>query len=178
MAMMPFSTAQANTTAILDVVFVNTDRGSFSQEDIQAYLGYVDNAAQFWSIAPAVTVSTQYHARAYTTLDWIDLYKDIPTLYIVYTHGTALLSGTHGTASHQFMFAVTTSASPWPDATIAHEFGHLYFGLPDWYLDGECNQTDIMCNHVQAYLNGVIGCKSLAYLGSPCMSVSLPLIRH
>lgn len=183
MAMTPFSTAQAtntvasHTTDILDVVFVDTDRGAFTQNDRNEYLGYIGNVSRFWNITPAITVSSQYVARAYMNLDWIDLYKDIPTLYIVYTNGTALIHGSHGTAAYDFMFAVTTDSSPWPEATIAHEFGHLYFGLPDLYKEN-CNTTDIMCNHVEAYRLGKIGCQSLAILGRPCMSVALPLIRH
>src|SRR5687768_5019194 len=92
----------------LDIVFVNTDRGSFG--DTTAYVTNVRNALSFWDISPALSVSTQYHARAYANLDWVDLYKDIPTLYIVYTSGASLASGTHGTASYDFMFAVITTS--------------------------------------------------------------------
>jgi hypothetical protein len=169
--------AQQDITPRLDIVFVDTDRGSFTDEDIQEYLTTVDDALAFWDISPALSVSRQYVARAYMNLDYIDLYKDIPTLYVVYTNGTALVHGSHGTASYTFMFAVTSNSAPWPAATLSHEFGHLFFGLPDLYHQGDCVITDIMCNHVQAYKIDFIGCQSLALLHMPCNKVALPLVQ-
>jgi len=171
----PRAYAERNQQDQLNIVFVNTDRGSFTDTD--KYIEYVTHALEFWGITPALSISTQYHARAYENFEWIDLYKDELTLYIVYTNGAAFVTGTHGAASYELMFAVITSSSSWPEAIIAHEFGHLMFGLPDLYHDNPCNVTDIMCNPVQAYRMGMIGCQSLATLGKPCMFVSLPLIH-
>lgn len=169
---------QAQQQDILDIVFIDTDRGSFTDDDIQQYLTTVDDALAFWDISPALSTSRQYVARAYMNLDYVDLYKDIPTLYVVYTNGAALVHGSHGTASYTFMFAVTSNSSPWPAATLSHEFGHLFFGLPDLYHTGDCIITDIMCNHVQAYKLGIIGCQSLALLHQPCSTVALPLVHY
>lgn len=60
-------------------------------------------------------------------------------------------------------------------AVLAHELGHVLFGLPDWYRAPElCAHPDIMCDHVAAFQRGFIGCASLAFIGTPCHEVFIP----
>jgi len=65
---------------------------------------------------------------------------------------------------------------PGPDglaATLAHELGHAVFGLVDLIGD----PVDIMSPAlVSAYQAGVIGCRSRAALGAPCLAIYLPLV--
>lgn len=50
---------------------------------------------------------------------------------------------------------------PFRSAVVAHELGHVLFGLPDWYLQsGACEFIDVMCEPVSAYYSRIIGCRS------------------
>ena len=60
---------------------------------------------------------------------------------------------------------------PWlTQAVIAHELGHVLYRLPDWYNDDPtcARGIDIMCNASAGYINGIVGCRSMAWLGYPC----------
>lgn len=58
-------------------------------------------------------------------------------------------------------------------ATIAHELGHVVYGLPHQYQDA----GDIMgLAPIVAYQQRFLGCSTLAQLGAPCRQVWLPLI--
>ena len=60
-------------------------------------------------------------------------------------------------------------------ATIAHELGHVVYGLPHQYQEA----TDIMgLDPIVAYQHHWIGCASLAELGAPCQSVWLPVVMR
>lgn len=60
-------------------------------------------------------------------------------------------------------------------ATLAHELGHVLYGLPD---RGWCSD-DLMCSPspVAAYRAGWLGCRTLETLGAPCARVWVPLIQ-
>lgn len=57
-----------------------------------------------------------------------------------------------------------------PQAAMTHELGHVLYQLPDWYTtDPSCSRgIDIMCNSSAGYINGIVGCRSMAWLGYPC----------
>jgi hypothetical protein len=60
---------------------------------------------------------------------------------------------------------------PWAtQAAITHELGHVLYQLPDWYTtDPTCSRgIDIMCHSSAGYINGIVGCRSMAWLGYPC----------
>lgn len=57
-------------------------------------------------------------------------------------------------------------------AALAHELGHAVYQLDDLAADGS---LDIMAwPIVSAYQAGAIGCRSLAALGAPCLTIYLP----
>lgn len=79
---------------------------------------------------------------------------------------------------YRFAFAVEygfPGANGFP-ATIAHESGHVLYSLPDLYRHCGTCPPDIMRWPVPAFDLYFIGCESLATLGSPCKTVSLPII--
>lgn len=57
-------------------------------------------------------------------------------------------------------------------ATVAHEFGHVAYKLPDLY-HAPCS-LDIMCREWEVFESGFVGCVSLEQLGRPCTQVFLP----
>ena len=58
-------------------------------------------------------------------------------------------------------------------ATMAHELGHVVYGLPHQYQAA----IDIMgLDPTPAYQRRTIGCATLARLGRPCVAVWLPLV--
>lgn len=61
-------------------------------------------------------------------------------------------------------------------ATIAHESGHVLYSLPDLYWLCSTCPPDIMRWPVPAFDLHFVGCESLATIGSPCETRSLPLI--
>lgn len=71
--------------------------------------------------------------------------------------------------------AVTSWSAGGLTANLAHELGHVLYGLPDLYELGRgCLEVDIMCEPATAYGQGWIGCRSLAALGVGCHRVWLP----
>jgi hypothetical protein len=83
-----------------------------------------------------------------------------------------------GYAQDYYRFVVVQNTH-YAETTIAHELGHVLYGLPDWYQQQACSIPDIMCalplSH-QAYNQGRRGCYTQAFLGSPCDSIYLPMI--
>lgn len=58
-------------------------------------------------------------------------------------------------------------------ATMAHELGHVVYGLPHQYQAS----NDVMgLDPLTAYQRRSIGCASLAELGRPCARIYLPLV--
>lgn len=102
-------------------------------------------------------------------------------LYLVANHAThrGLLGGGYaGFAAPAYRAAVVTTWSAGGAApAIAHELGHVLYGLPDLYtVPGGCAETDIMCEPTSAYRQRWIGCESLAALGAACNRAWLPVV--
>lgn len=147
----------------------------------------VVGAISFWqTLAPTPTQLTVTDTRMITvtgdplaSLDWslpylTDASPDV-TIFIIDTstnHGRLLgFAAGEAQAYYGAVWAVL-DGYPGPDglaATLAHELGHVLYGLPD--APGQ----DIMGYPVAAYHARFIGCTSLAALGAPCRAFYLPV---
>lgn len=95
------------------------------------------------------------------------------------------LLGSAGYPSEYFSFIVVIlDASPISlAAQIAHEMGHIYFYLPDFYKTNPCQGIDIMCYPQKAYERKFYGCLTKQFLadkgfGQACYRVNLPFITQ
>jgi xanthosine utilization system XapX-like protein len=153
--------------------------GEYTPAETVAALERVRRAAAWWEQrAPApVYAQVEQGATLAAPADLEAWLADIPphdvyTVYIV--KAPALPGGTHGAASHAMRLALVTYDAPLsPDAVMAHELGHLLYDLRHTCPS---EGSDIMCNHIEAWRLGRLGCGTLAQLGAPCQRVGLPLM--
>lgn len=75
-----------------------------------------------------------------------------------------------GLATPDHIWAVSGGMLP---ATLAHEMGHAFYGLPD---TRDCLELDIMCQVTfeAAYRSSIVGRTTRAALGLPCWTLALP----
>lgn len=112
---------------------------------------------------------------------YVTFENQILEIYIVANaHSGKMLYGHAGYAAPNYraVFVVSDSVTGLAPA-IAHELGHVLYGLPDLYnIPGACRAPDIMCYPAAPYRAGIVGCLSLAYLGNACERTYLPQVRH
>lgn len=176
----------------IHVVFLTPPGETTTPAEISEGVGSVTSALRWWQelLPPPLTITSTISDVAV-----------LPTTTEVYTNPVSTYLSLAGTnLDTLYVFVVDNSSSqrqfyegqtvglayahmatwvvlnPRDAAAIqAHEFGHLYFMLPDWYLSPPCMETDIMCLTDIAYPNKSIGCQSLEWLGHPCKKVFIPL---
>jgi hypothetical protein len=166
------------------VVLVATDEGGYTDEQRADILARVERALAFWydrapqAIATTVEAAAPLAAPGDLALWVADLTPHSEhTVYVVNNEATGLPlpGGSYGAASHALRFALVTSRAPLSaEAVLAHEFGHLLYGLRHVCPDG--GGSDIMCNHVGAYRLGKLGCGTLGQLGRPCQRLGLMMV--
>ncbi len=159
----------------LHIVFVNTPVNQSTVDSTQRALDY-------WSaVKPANvsigTVSTVAMSEQPINIIVNTFHTEL-TLYIISQQGPILSDGAsiaHGVAL-PFEFAAVTTTVPIGniETLIAHELGHLLYGLPE--LCGG-NGSDVMCDPINAYPFRY-GCATLAELGKPCYNQNLPLLAQ
>jgi len=90
--------------------------------------------------------------------------------------GQRLLHGRYlGMAADGYHAMFAVGGTPYTAAIVAHELGHVLFGLDDLPL----TTPDLMGNAIGAYRAGGIGCQSRAALGQPCTPrVWLPVVAQ
>lgn len=174
----------------LNVIFVEPVGEIFTDSEKQYALESIRNGYDFWDIPmPEVhTSDLQIASNPYASIitDWCTcvLVADISkTIYVIDNSESKLLlfGNQGGYAQNYFGIAVLVlDAAPVElSARVAHELGHVYYNLPDFYLTpGKCNQEDIMCYPQIPYQHKFKGCLTMELLGTPCYKVSLPLVEH
>lgn len=105
------------------------------------------------------------------------LYVNHDPFYLIPGNGRDVIGTVYGSNA---LVVLDPRQLPWtPQSTVAHELGHILYNLPDWYrTDPTCTRgMDLMCNAEAAYVHGWLGCRSLAWIGSPCKTTYLPLTQ-
>lgn len=165
----------------VDVFLVVPQGETATTQDLERVNQSVSGAISFWSRAPnpvplelrnSMIMTTTLNV--YSTIGWGDPYiQDNTTAIFVILNrnsGKLLFGRVAGVAGLDAMYVVTGGQF---EATVAHEIGHFVYGLPD--LSPPFTR-DIMSTPSWAYPDGVIGCQSLALLGTPCKDIYLPII--
>jgi hypothetical protein len=173
---------------ILWLVFVQPNGETYTPQE-QAYtVQQVTEAAAFWGY----TV-TELHTRkfeiaidpytnsldAWGYVDRVWKPNQAITIYIVDNSisGNYFFNNSSSGYAHIADRWIVVRLNDSLAAVTAHELGHVLYGLPDWYTQaGKCTAIDIMCDANAAYSSGIKGCLTLAFIGHPCYTVSLPLV--
>ncbi len=121
------------------------------------------------TITPTVTTAGDWSYTEPWRKSWVDA-----TIFLVPGDGRGV--------AYPAQRIMIIPMTPFNDATllrptIAHEWGHLGYGLPDLYNDGPC-ALDVMCEPREAYTRGVVGCVTLEALDLPCRKVFVPLAQR
>jgi hypothetical protein len=172
------------------LILITPPGETFTQEEADTYAPKVRRALDWWKELSPVPISSTIVLTSHVTLTSTEVFtypvlatypmlaEDHLTVFIV-DNTVSHLRFHEGKAdgvgfAHRATW-VTTDA--WSFESVqAHEFGHLYFMLPDWYLTGDgCELYDIMCWHAAAYPEKRLGCQTLEFLGHPCRRIYLPV---
>lgn len=168
------------------VVFVEPAGESFNHPHATAAQSAIESAMAFWQgHAQLVIVSTSIISLTGDTFG--DLTWSLPmlapngpvTIFVLdNTLSNARLPGGDVGDAQDYWGAIwVCQFGDVLPAVLAHELGHVLFGLPDWYrVPDACAHPDIMCDHVAAFQRGFIGCQSLAFIGTSCHAAYLPRI--
>lgn len=167
---------------IVYLIFVQPSGEYYTPEEKTAITHTVYRATAFWGYDNILIYENMIYpdqdVYSLPLSEWAVLPQSQPntiTIYVVDNSESRryFFTGYLGYAQDYYRFAAVLSSS-WLAATLAHELGHVLYGLPDWYLS-ECEGIDIMCDAIAAWQIGFIGCKSLAYIGKPCQKYYLPM---
>lgn len=168
---------------LIYLIFVEPSGETYTPQE-QAYtIEQVQHATAFWGYTTQIETSMLYPQQDAFSLP-LDTWATLPsaegsaiTIYVVdNSESRRLFFGSYGGYAQDFYRAATGLSSTFLAATLAHELGHVLYGLPDWYRDPTlCYATDIMCDGVAAYNAGVIGCRTLDFIGRPCEKIYLPI---
>jgi hypothetical protein len=175
--------APADPPRPIHIVYVEPPGAVWTAEERAVARAGVQASLDFWQeLAPAPIALAITSERTITTtgdiyaqLSWSRPYWQPPGLTLFVIDGDQWLLGTSLAQSQTPLGLIWALRSSGDDfaATIAHELGHVAYGLPHQYQDG----GDIMgMTPTAAYQARTIGCASLAQLGRPCAAVWLPLI--
>lgn len=168
---------------ILWLIFVQPSGETYTPQEQSATMQQVSEAAAFWGYDAEIRTSILItNADVFNTS--IDEWSNIPTgnagitVYVVDTSNTnQLFFNSYGGYAQRYYQIITAVKNTNLGATLAHELGHVLYGLPDWYLlPGKCNVIDIMCDAVSAYNKKIKGCNTLEFIGTPCSTVMLPFV--
>jgi len=167
----------------IHIIYVEPPNTVWTTDERAEARAGVQAALDFWQqLAPVPVPLAIASERVITTTDdiyaqlaWSRPYWQPPGLTLFLIDGDQWLLGTSLAQSQTplgLIWALRASGDDFA-ATIAHELGHVVYGLPHQYQDGD----DIMGFAVTAaYQARRIGCASLAELGRPCAQVWLPFI--
>lgn len=168
---------------ILWLIFVQPKGEAYTPQE-QAYtIQQVKEATAFWGYEADIRTAMLLTDKAVFELP-IDQWAAIPTgntgitIFVVDTSkGDQLFFDSYGGYAQRYYQIITAVRNNNLGATVAHELGHVMYGLPDWYLQaGKCVAIDIMCDAVTAYNRKIKGCLTLDFLGTPCYTLHVPLI--
>lgn len=168
---------------ILWLIFVQPKGEAYTPQE-QAYtVTQVREAAAFWGYEADIRTAMLLTDKAVFELP-INQWAAIPTgntgitVFVVDTSkGDQLFFDSYGGYAQRYYQIITAVRNNNLGATVAHELGHVIYGLPDWYLQpGKCAAIDIMCDAVTAYNRKIKGCLTLDFLGTPCYTVRIPLV--
>jgi hypothetical protein len=168
----------------IHIIYVEPPGAVWTAEEQAAARASVQRALDFWQhLAPAPLPLSIASARLITSTD--DIYDQFdwsrpyfagpPDLTLFLIDGATPLLGQYTGQSQTPLGLIWVLYSGGADveATLAHELGHVVYGLPHQYEE----KVDIMgLAPLIAYQVPTIGCASLAALGRPCARVWLPLI--
>lgn len=173
------STAPPEPVEPLRVVFISADAGVFTKAEEAEGLARAARALAFWEARAGLPFPLAVeHGGSFVAEGEVGPWlaelgaHDALTVYVVkvppYPFGPV-----RAYALHELRYAVVTWDAPLgPEAVLAHELGHLLYGLADTY---PCGETDVMCNPSSAYPHR-LGCATLAQLGGRCWQVGLPIV--
>jgi hypothetical protein len=176
----------APPTRPIHIIFVQPEGEQFTNEERVTAARAIADAALFWSAyadfeilsAQSITVT----GDVYHDLVWSNAYLSEGntgmTVFVIDNSNSRLSMDGAAGAAQDYYGAVYVLLYGYPGehalaATLAHEMGHVQWGLPDlpWGRD------DIMSiPPTMAYSHGFIGCGSLEQLGAPCRRLWLPLV--
>jgi hypothetical protein len=170
---------------LIYLIFVQPKGEEYTTQE-QAYsIEQVHKAVGFWGYTATIETAFITTEQDVYTLP-IDSWGILPavegtaiTIYVVdNSQSRSLYFGSYGGYAQDYYRLATGLSSTFLAATLAHELGHVLYGLPDWYRDPTlCYATDIMCDGVAAFNAGVIGCRTLDFIGRPCKKIYLPRIQ-
>lgn len=168
---------------ILWLIFVQPKGEAYTPQEQAITITHVREAAAFWGYEADIHTSFLSTDKA-VFQEPIDQWTILPTgnagitIFVVDTSSsTQLFFDSYGGYAQRYYQIVTAVRNNNLGATVAHELGHVIYGLPDWYLQqGKCTAIDIMCDAVTAYNRKIKGCLTLDFLGTPCYTLHVPLI--
>lgn len=164
---------------IIWLIFVQPSGETFTEQEQQEAVQATQAALNFWNIDAEIRTQIILVDNPYTVPTWAISSQTEKRLYVIdNSQSKSLFFGNlSGYADHYHGFASVVNSSYMP-ATIAHEFGHLWYNADDLYkIPGLCNQLDIMCDAYSAYNANTIGCLTLERIGRTCYRVYLPHIE-
>lgn len=166
------------------VVFVVPPGEQLTNAEQAEAIAAVAGGVAFWHADLPIKSTSVITIAADTSLEWSrpylhDASADL-TLFIIdnSTNGKLLPNGAVGQAQ-DYYGAIWVVLHGFPGegglaATIAHELGHVVYGLDDL----PPGLTDIMSMPpTVAYHAGFIGCTSLAAIEAPCHYSYMPLVK-
>jgi hypothetical protein len=168
---------------LIHLIFVQPNHETFTEQEKSEAIASLYRAGEFWDVPVHIlstdtyTTSVDVYSRPLNEWHTVEANQQEITIYIVdHSSSGALLFGYGGYAQDYYRLAVVVNGNG-TDARIAHELGHVLYGLPDWYtMPNKCNAPDIMCDAESAFRANIKGCNTLAFLGTPCYTLSLPVI--
>jgi hypothetical protein len=169
---------------IVHLLFIQPTGEVYTQQEQAETIQAVHDSAAFWGYAvdivdtQLITTNVDVYNEPITMWSTLSVAEQNEVYVYAVDHSSsgALLFGYGGYAQDYYRLLVIVNGNA-QDARIAHELGHVLYGLPDWYkIPGKCNAPDIMCDAEYAYRKNIKGCNTLAFLGTPCYTISLPLI--
>ncbi len=180
--------AIGSVTCPIDIVYVQPAGESLTADEQQQALGAVRAAAEWWhDLSPIPTAfSTGVTSTLVLTATdplasfaWLKARATVSERITVYvidnSNSRRLLFGDSAGEAQDYygVVAVVLYGLPGPEglaATVAHELGHVAYGLDDL----SPLTLDIMGDAAGSYARRFVGCESLAALGRPCVRVWLP----
>lgn len=175
--------ARASARAV-HIIYVEPQGETLTAAEQGAARAGIQGAINYWQIlAPEpvpLTIAGERTITAtgdiYDSFEWSRAYfAEPPDLTIFIIDGNHPLMRDYLAQSQTALGLIWALRGSGDDfaATIAHELGHVVYGLPHQYVEAGIMGLD----PTWAYQHQWIGCASLAALGAPCRVVWLPMVR-